>query len=152
MYKFKGSLLVESGGRVGPKEFVSYENFVERGCSLQNTEWVIGVVVYSGHDTKIMMNSIDGRMKNSRIEHQMNRQIIVVFLFLIGMCIFCAIYYTLWYDSQKDDVQEYLHIGRGDAESKPVINFFLRIAMWFLLLSSCVPISLVVTLEMVRFL
>lgn len=30
-------------------------------------------------------------------------------------------------------------------------NFFLRFAVWFLLLSNCVPISLLVTLETVKF-
>jgi phospholipid-transporting ATPase len=73
MYKFKGSFTVQQGESIGNKEFLSYENFIERGCSLQNTDWVIGVVVYSGHDTKIMMNSIEGKMKYSRVEKSMNR-------------------------------------------------------------------------------
>jgi hypothetical protein len=34
---------------------------------------VLGVVVYSGHDTKIMMNSIKGKMKYSKVEKAMNK-------------------------------------------------------------------------------
>jgi phospholipid-transporting ATPase len=34
---------------------------------------VLGVVVYSGHDTKIMMNSIKGKMKYSKVEKTMNK-------------------------------------------------------------------------------
>jgi len=27
-----------------------------RGCKLKNTDWVIGLIVYTGEDTAIMMN------------------------------------------------------------------------------------------------
>ena len=36
---------------------LDYNQFILRGSTLKNTEWVIGMVVYSGHDTKIMKNS-----------------------------------------------------------------------------------------------
>jgi hypothetical protein len=36
---------------------VGAKNFVLKGCSLQNTKWLIGLCVYSGHETKIMLNS-----------------------------------------------------------------------------------------------
>ena len=29
-----------------------------RGMSLRNTEWIYGVAIFTGHDTKVMMNSI----------------------------------------------------------------------------------------------
>jgi phospholipid-transporting ATPase len=38
-------------------------NFILRGCSLKNTKWIIGLVAYTGHDTKIMMNSFASRAK-----------------------------------------------------------------------------------------
>jgi len=36
---------------------VGAENFFLKGCCLRNTPWVIGVCVYTGHETKIMLNS-----------------------------------------------------------------------------------------------
>lgn len=44
-----------------------------------NTEYVEGVVVYTGHDTKIMLNSEKGRPKKSHLESFMNYLIIQVF-------------------------------------------------------------------------
>jgi len=41
----------------GKKISLGADNMILRGCKLRNTEWVIGVTVFSGHDTKIMMNS-----------------------------------------------------------------------------------------------
>ncbi|TQS34064.1 hypothetical protein Golomagni_05567, partial [Golovinomyces magnicellulatus] len=38
-------------------EPVTIDNLLLRGCNLRNTEWVLGVVVFTGHDTKIMMNA-----------------------------------------------------------------------------------------------
>ena len=38
-----------------------------RGCKVKNTDWVIGIVVYTGDDTAIMMNSSDPFTKTSNI-------------------------------------------------------------------------------------
>ena len=44
------------------------------------------MVIYVGHDTKIMRNSVSAQEKVSKIEHIMNHQIIIVFIvqFIIG--------------------------------------------------------------------
>ena len=38
------------------KEAVTINELLLRGCALRNTAWVIGLVVYTGPDTKIMLN------------------------------------------------------------------------------------------------
>ena len=38
------------------KEAVTINELLLRGCALRNTTWVIGLVVYTGQDTKIMLN------------------------------------------------------------------------------------------------
>lgn len=90
-------------------------------------------------------------MKYSRVERNMNRYIIYVFVFLTMECLFSSAFYNIWYEEKKDELQSYLSIDSSDAEATPAYDFFLRIAMWFLLLSNSVPISLLVTLEMVKF-
>lgn len=54
-------------------------NFILRGCSLRNTPMVYGLVAYTGHDTKIMLNSTSARPKRSHLEEVMNFFIILVF-------------------------------------------------------------------------
>jgi phospholipid-translocating ATPase len=53
-------------------EPVSIENLLLRGCNLKNTDWVIGVVVFTGEETKIMMNSGTTPSKRSRITRSLN--------------------------------------------------------------------------------
>ena len=52
-----------------------------RGSSLRNTEWIIGIVVYTGSDTKIMMNSAKSKPKFSKIETASNRYIFISIIF-----------------------------------------------------------------------
>lgn len=61
------------------KVSLNVENLLLRGSSLRNTEWVVGVVVYAGHQTKVMMNSANSRYKMSTIEKGTNKQIILIF-------------------------------------------------------------------------
>ena len=51
-----------------------------RGSSLVNTKWIIGIVVYTGLDTKIMKNAENGKVKTSKVEIITNRLIIFILL------------------------------------------------------------------------
>lgn len=45
-----------------------------RGCAIKNTEWVIGLVLYVGTETKLSLNSDKTPSKRSAIEKKMNVQ------------------------------------------------------------------------------
>ena len=53
-------------------EPISIDSLLLRGCNLKNTKWVIGVVVFTGKETKIMMNSGITPSKRSRITRNLN--------------------------------------------------------------------------------
>ena len=42
---------------------------------LRNTQWVIGVVVYTGHDTKLMKNANSSPLKMSNVDRITNKQV-----------------------------------------------------------------------------
>ena len=67
MYKLNGA--VEKDGEKQP---IDLQTVLLRGTVLRNTEWVIGVVVLTGKDTKIVMNSSGTPSKRSKVERQMN--------------------------------------------------------------------------------
>ena len=57
---------------------LSSTNLLLRGCIMRNTERAYGVVVYTGHETKIMMNSTTSEYKFSELEKGMNLGIAVI--------------------------------------------------------------------------
>ena len=54
---------------------VTLNTVLLRGTVVRNTEWVIGFVLATGIDTKIVMNSGGTPSKRSKIERQMNPQV-----------------------------------------------------------------------------
>lgn len=54
---------------------VDINNMLLRGHVVRNTHWVIAVIVATGTDTKIMLNSGETPSKRSRIEKTMNIQV-----------------------------------------------------------------------------
>jgi phospholipid-transporting ATPase len=63
LYKFEGTLTFTDGATVP----LDPEQLLLRGSALRNTEWIIGVVIYTGHETKIMMNSTKAKAKRSKL-------------------------------------------------------------------------------------
>lgn len=79
LYRFEGTL-----GLGGEKKDVvvplTTEQMLLRGSSLRNTEYIYGLVVFTGHDTKIMMNSVGSKAKMSKLERATNIYIFVIVL------------------------------------------------------------------------
>jgi phospholipid-transporting ATPase len=132
------------------KVALTNEQFLLRGCSLRNTAWVVGLVVYTGHETKIMLNSGRSKSKSSSIEMTMNSQIILIFVMQVCICATCAIFSSIWYDFNLKSTASYLDLESRnlDVIQQGIYQFF----SWMLIFSNFVPISLIVTLETVKFL
>ena len=144
LYHFDG--IFNMGKKGIPLE---YNHLLLRGSSLRNTDWIIGLVIYTGHETKIMLNSPRAKQKSSKLESQMNREILHIFLLQVFLCIFAAIYYAVWYNGSKNNTEVYLEL-RLDNQT-PLTQLVFQFFTWMLLLTNFVPISLLVTLEMVRY-
>ena len=62
--------------KVGKETFpADMQTALLRGTVLRNTKWVIGIVIYTGEDTRIVMNSGGTPSKRSKVERQMNPQV-----------------------------------------------------------------------------
>ncbi len=62
-----------------------------RGAKLVNTAWVIGLVLYAGPHTKMMLNRNQTPFKFSRFERQLNRFVLILFIANILVCLFLAL-------------------------------------------------------------
>ena len=128
-------------------EPLTIDNLLLRGCTLRNTEWVLGVVVFTGHDTKIMMNAGITPSKRARIARELNFSVICNFVFLLVMCLVAALVNGFnWADQTAS--HQFFEFGMiGD--HPPVAGF---ITYWaaVIMYQNLVPISLYITLEAVR--
>jgi phospholipid-transporting ATPase len=80
LYKFEGTL---GGLGEDEKEILAPlgpDQILLRGSSLRNTEYVYAIVVYTGHETKVMKNSVNSRAKFSKLEIATNSYILLIML------------------------------------------------------------------------
>ncbi|XP_070554508.1 probable phospholipid-transporting ATPase IA isoform X2 [Ptychodera flava] len=114
-----------------------------RGAQLKNTKWVFGAVVYTGHESKLMMNSTSAPLKRSTMEVMTNTQILYMLFLLLSLALLSTIASEVW-DSRHKHIHWYL----PDNEKG---NFFLTFLTFIILYNNLIPISLPVTIEVVKF-
>lgn len=126
---------------------VSAKQLLLRGAFLRNTEYVIGVVVYTGLDSKIMRNSGKSNQKSSEMEKTMNRYILGILILQLVTSFITALLGFFW-NSHNLDSHAYLRDENLTKKygAQAILNFFT----YFLLYNTMIPISLIVSLEMVK--
>ncbi|TKS72135.1 Phospholipid-transporting ATPase IA [Collichthys lucidus] len=141
LYEFVGNIRLDRHSTIplGPDQILL------RGAQLRNTQWVHGVVVYTGHDTKLMQNSTRPPLKLSNVERITNFQILVLFGCLLAISLVCSIGQTIWKYQYGNDAW-YMDLNYGGAA-----NFGLNFLTFIILFNNLIPISLLVTLEVIKF-
>jgi phospholipid-translocating ATPase len=107
-------------------EPVTINEILLRGCSIRNTAWVIGLVVFTGKDTKIMLNGGDTPSKQSKIEKETNFNVVVNFVVLLSMCTVSAILNGV-FDSRTGTSAALFEEG-SDPSSSNVLNAMVTFA------------------------
>ncbi|XP_046878961.1 phospholipid-transporting ATPase IA isoform X4 [Hypomesus transpacificus] len=141
LYEFVGNIRLDghSTSSLGPDQILL------RGAQLRNTQWIHGIVVYTGHDTKLMQNSTRPPLKLSNVERITNFQILVLFGCLLAISLVCSIGQTIW-KYQYGNAAWYMDLNYGGAA-----NFGLNFLTFIILFNNLIPISLLVTLEVIKF-
>lgn len=138
LYEFEGRLIMQNGVDTYP---LSPENILLRGAKLKNTTWIYGAVLYTGHESKLMMNSLaETPIKQSRLEKMTNIQILWLVFMLLTTGFLSAVFSQIWTWGNTP-----WYIG-PEATS----NFGMTYLTFVILYNNLVPISLQVSLEVVR--
>ncbi|XP_031654278.1 phospholipid-transporting ATPase IA isoform X2 [Oncorhynchus kisutch] len=143
LYEFVGNIRLDGHSTMplGPDQILL------RGAQLRNTQWVHGVVVYTGHDTKLMQNSTRPPLKLSNVERITNFQILLLFGCLLAISLVCSIGQTIW-KYQYGNAAWYMDLNSPDGGAA---NFGLNFLTFIILFNNLIPISLLVTLEVIKF-
>uniref|UniRef100_A0A8C2C5J2 Phospholipid-transporting ATPase n=1 Tax=Cyprinus carpio TaxID=7962 RepID=A0A8C2C5J2_CYPCA len=122
------------------------DNMLLRGCKIRNTDECHGLVIFAGNDTKIMRNGGKTRFKRTLIDKLMNYMVYTIFGLLVLLCAGLAIGHTYWYESIGSKAW-YLYDGLGYSSST---RGFLSFWGYIIILNTMVPISLYVSVEVIR--
>ncbi|RMD43517.1 hypothetical protein DV735_g1625, partial [Chaetothyriales sp. CBS 134920] len=128
-------------------EPIGINNMLLRGCSLKNTEWVLGVVVFTGSESKIMLNSGITPSKRARLAKDLNWNVIYNFIILFFMCLVSGIVQGVTWSSGHN-TSDYFEFG--SIAGSPPLDGFVTFWAAVVLFQNLVPISLYITLEIVR--
>ena len=128
---------------LGNLEPLSFKQLLLRGCLLKNTEFIYGIAVYTGTDSKIVMNSKKPAAKSSKIQKSMNWILLSVFIFQIFICFFLASFGQEWLIDHEDS--SYIDLPSASGGS-----YISRVLTYWVGYSHLIPISLYVALELVR--
>ncbi|GJE99985.1 phospholipid-transporting ATPase [Phanerochaete sordida] len=130
------------------QEAVGINELLLRGCTVRNTAWIIGLVVFTGADSKIMLNGGETPSKRSKIEQETNFNVVVNFVLLAVMCIISAIG-SGWWDAQKNTSAKVFEMG-VDPTGSFVVNAIVTFASCLIAFQNIVPISLYISIEIVK--
>jgi phospholipid-transporting ATPase len=145
LYTYEATLTMQAGG--GEKELpLQPDQLLLRGATLRNTPWIYGVVVFTGHETKLMRNATATPIKRTAVERQLNTQILMLVGILLSLGI-CGSAGDLIIRATQGDQLVYA----GYTYVFPVSQFFLDMITYWVLFSALVPISLFVTIEVVKY-
>uniref|UniRef100_M0ZI89 Phospholipid-transporting ATPase n=2 Tax=Solanum tuberosum TaxID=4113 RepID=M0ZI89_SOLTU len=151
LYTFIGTLYYDN-----QQNPLSVQQILLRGSKLRNTDYVYGVVIFTGHDTKVMQNSTDPPSKRSGIEKRMDKIIYVLFGTLITIAFIGSIFFGI---ETKNDISGgklrrwYLRPDKTSVFYDPkraTLAAFFHFLTALMLYGYLIPISLYVSIEIVK--
>jgi phospholipid-transporting ATPase len=145
LYTYEATLTIAAGG--GEKELpLAPDQLLLRGATLRNTPWIHGVVVFTGHETKLMRNATATPIKTTAVERMVNKQILMLVAILVGLSIISSVGDVL-IRTYRGGQLAYLRYDSFNGAKQ----FFSDLLTYWVLYSNLVPISLFVTIEVVKY-
>uniref|UniRef100_A0A3Q3BJE8 Phospholipid-transporting ATPase n=1 Tax=Haplochromis burtoni TaxID=8153 RepID=A0A3Q3BJE8_HAPBU len=142
---FKGYVEKPDKQKVG----AGIESLLLRGCTVRNTDHAVGFVVYAGRETKSMLNNSGPRYKRSKLERRLNIDVLFCVILLFTMCLIGALGHYLWLNAMPV-VPPYLVPPTSGQLDRPSLTSFYMFFTMIILLQILIPISLYVSIELVK--
>ena len=137
LYNFEGKVTV--AGETLP---LTNNEIVYRGSVLRNTSEATGLVIYTGEECKTRMNATKNpRIKAPTLQFAVNRIVIVIVCFVVALAIFNTVAYQIWRNNTEENSW---YLSEAD------VPFFPILASFIILFNTMIPLSLYVSLEIVK--
>ncbi|XAR51264.1 Phospholipid-translocating ATPase [Bertholletia excelsa] len=151
LYSFVGSLGIED-----QQYPLTPQQLLLRDSKLKNTDYIYGVVIFTGHDTKVIQNATAPPSKRSKIEKRTDKLVYLLFSVLVLISFVGSIFFgiatredledglmTRWY-LRPDDTTVYYDPKRASIAA--VLHFLTALMLY----SYLIPISLYISIEIVK--
>uniref|UniRef100_H3G823 Phospholipid-transporting ATPase n=1 Tax=Phytophthora ramorum TaxID=164328 RepID=H3G823_PHYRM len=146
LYTFTGRLLLRESDRGETAVPLGPENLLLRGCSLRSCAFVVGLVIFTGSETKLLQNSRAAPSKQSKLYRTANRCMLLIFSTMFLLCLASAIVAAFWSKANASRVWYLPFMKEADGVGDFVVNFFT----FLILYNNLVPISLYVSLDIIK--
>ncbi|KAL8873652.1 MAG: hypothetical protein Q9174_000906 [Haloplaca sp. 1 TL-2023] len=137
LYNFEGRI------RVGQENLPLTNNeIIYRGSTIRNTPEVFAMVIYTGEECKIRMNATKNpRIKAPSLQALVNKIVIITVLFVLVLAIFNTVAYEIWQTSTEENSW---YITEASVAFFPILTSFI------IMFNTMIPLSLYVSLEIVK--
>ena len=130
--------------------YCTMDNMMLKGTILKNTEFIYGIVVYAGHQTKIMKNSYKPEPKVSKMIKTMDKLLYSLFAFTLILCLIFA-FLCNKFEEENSTKYDYIFINNKRAIDgnmpKRILIYFI---IFFIDYYQIIPISLYVVMEIIK--
>jgi magnesium-transporting ATPase (P-type) len=150
IYEIEGTIFFKR-----EKIYFDSKNILLRGSKIKNVSYVYGVAIYTGNDTKLMLNINRTTLKISDIDYILGK----IVIFLIGMCVLVTLISSIigivyrkkgMPDYENDDYNEgYIYYYRKGGSKKNSLENIRIVAAHFHLFG-VIPISIVIVNAVVK--
>ena len=146
IYNIEGTVFYDKN-----KNYISIKNILLRGARLKNVDYVYGIVLYSGHDTKLMQNIGHSSLKMSSIDIKLNYIILIIFIIciiinIISSLLGISIRESLLPNYDEGDINaEYVLYYRDKETRKNYLEIIRIITNNFLIYNTFIPISIIIS-------
>ena len=137
LYSFEGRVSV--GDETLP---LTNQEIIYRGSIIRNTPEVFAMVIYTGEECKIRMNATKNpRIKAPSLQAVVNKVVIIIVLFVLALAIFNTVAYQIWQETTEEKSWYLVNASVG---------FFPILTSFIILFNTMIPLSLYVSLEIVK--
>lgn len=137
LYNFEGKISLDN-----EHSPLTNSEIIYRGSIVRNTPEVLALAIYTGEECKIRMNATKNpRIKAPSLQAVVNKIVIIIVLFVLALAVFNTVAYQIWQESTEEK-SWYL----VDAS----VGFFPILSSFIILFNTMIPLSLYVSLEIVK--
>ncbi|KAK9478590.1 hypothetical protein V1514DRAFT_280325 [Lipomyces japonicus] len=140
LYNFDGNVTVKR-----TKYSLTNDHVIYRGSILRNTNRAIGMVIFTGQETKIRMNAQQApRVKAPKLQGRINKIIIFMVFFVVFLAAFCTVAERVWVSTNNSNDHLPWYLPSDGIALAPLLMSFI------IMYNTLIPLSLYVSMEIVK--